>query len=133
MLRPLALSFVLALAASAQHAPLQPDAAAPPDTTAEVSDTWDVSAPHGPTKAVRFTTTEGTWMNLDVSPDGRTIVFDLLGDLYLLPIEGGTARRITSGPAFDLQPRFSPDGSRLSFTSDRAGGDNVWTMAADGA
>ena len=133
MLRLLALSLVLTLSASAQHAPLQPAAAAPPDTTAEVSDTWDVSAPHGPTKAVRFTTTEGTWMNLDVSPDGRTIVFDLLGDLYLLPIEGGTARRLTSGPAFDLQPRFSPDGTRLSFTSDRAGGDNIWTMAADGS
>ena len=56
-------------------------------------------------------------MNLDVSPDGRTVAFDLLGDLYLLPIEGGAARRITSGPAFDLQPRFSPDGSRISFTS----------------
>ena len=105
----------------------------PLDTTAEVAGGWDVSAAHGPTQAVRFTTTEGTWMNLDVSPDGRTVVFDLLGDLYLLPIEGGAARRITSGPAFDLQPRFSPDGSRISFTSDRAGGDNIWTVAADGS
>ena len=105
---------------------------APPDTTAEVAEGWDVNAAHGPTQTVRFTTTEGTWMNLDVSPDGRTIVFDLLGDLYTLPIAGGTARRITSGPAFDVQPRFSPDGRRISFTSDRAGGDNVWTMAASG-
>ena len=103
-----------------------------PDTTAAVSEGWDVSAAHGPTHTVRFTTTEGTWMNLDVSPDGQTIVFDLLGDLYLLPIEGGTARRLTSGPAFDVQPRFSPDGSRISFTSDRSGGDNIWTIAANG-
>ena len=94
---------------------------------------WDVTAAHGPTHTVRFTTDEGTWMNLDVSPDGRTIVFDLLGDLYLLPVDGGSARRITSGPAFDVQPRFSPDGSRISFTSDRSGGDNIWTVAADGS
>ena len=107
-------------------------AVAPPDTTAEVAEGWDVSAPHGPTSSVRFTTTEGTWMNLDVSPDGRTIVFDLLGDLYTLPIGGGTAQRLTSGPAFDVQPRWSPDGRRISFTSDRAGGDNIWTMAANG-
>ena len=105
---------------------------APPDTTAEVAEGWDVSAAHGPTKAVRFMTTEGTWMNLDVSPDGRTIVFDLLGDLYTLPIAGGTAQRLTSGSAFDVQPRFSPDGRRISFTSDRAGGDNIWTMSVGG-
>ena len=60
------------------------------------------------------------------------IVFDLLGDLYLLPIEGGTATRLTEGPAMDLQPRFSPDGTKISFTSDRAGGDNLWTINADG-
>ena len=100
---------------------------------AQDGDQWDVNAAFGPTKEVRFTTTEGTWMNLDVSPDGQTIVFDLLGDLYTLPITGGTATAITSGPAFDLQPRFSPDGSQISFTSDRAGGDNIWVMDADGS
>ncbi len=94
---------------------------------------WDVAAAHGPTKTVSFTTTEGTWMNLDVSPDGQEIVFDVLGDLYVLPITGGKARRLTSGPAFDVQPRFSPDGTRIAFTSDRAGGDNLWTMKRDGS
>ncbi len=118
--------------ASAQNRNEHGREVAPPDTSAEVADGWDVAAAHGPTHAVRFTTTEGTWMNLDVSPDGRTLVFDLLGDLYLLPIQGGSARRVTSGPAFDVQPRFSPDGTRISFTSDRAGGDNIWTMAVDG-
>ncbi len=94
---------------------------------------WDVNEPHGPTESVAFSTMEGTWMNLDVSPDGSEIVFDLLGDLYLLPISGGTARRITSGPAFDIQPRFSPDGRHISFTSDRSGGDNIWYMDRDSA
>jgi imidazolonepropionase-like amidohydrolase/Tol biopolymer transport system component len=76
---------------------------------------------------------EGTWMSLDVSPDGRTLVFDLLGDLYTLPIEGGEARSLTSGLAWDMQPRFSPDGATIAFTSDRGGGDNVWLVARDGA
>ncbi len=78
-----------------------------------------------------FTATEGTWMSLDVSPDGQTIVFDLLGDLYTVPIAGGRATRITEGMAFDAQPRFSPDGETIVFVSDRSGGDNVWTMRLD--
>ncbi len=72
-------------------------------------------------------------MDLDVSPDGRKIVFDLLGDLYLLPVTGGEAKQLTDGPAFDVQPRFSPDGEEIAFTSDRGGGNNIWRMAIDGA
>lgn len=80
----------------------------------------------------RFTATEGTWMSLDVSPDGQTIVFDLLGDLYTLPITGGKATRLTQGMAYDVQPRFSPDGKRVAFVTDRSGGDNVWVISVDG-
>ena len=95
---------------------------------------WDVNAPPGQTtRQVRINVDEGTWMNLDVSPDGRTIAFDLLGDIYTMPITGGTPRRITSGLAYDQQPRFSPDGSRIAFTSDRGGGDNIWVMNTDGS
>ncbi len=94
--------------------------------------TWDVTESFGPTTEVSFTTDEGTWMSLDVSPDGRTIVFDLMGDLYTMPIGGGKAANLTSGPAWDVQPRFSPDGARIAFTSDRAGGDNIWTVDAAG-
>jgi hypothetical protein len=72
---------------------------------------WDVNAPHGPTKTVRFTTDEGTWLDLDVSPKGDRLAFSMMGDVYLLPIGGGRATRITSGPAWDVQPRFSPDGT----------------------
>ncbi|MGD2067065.1 MAG: amidohydrolase family protein [Gemmatimonadota bacterium] len=94
---------------------------------------WDVSAPHGPTETVRFTTDEATWVTVDVSPDGSTLVFDVLGDLYTMPVGGGRATRITSGPAYDVQPRWSPDGSEIAFTSDRAGGDNLWIADADGS
>jgi Tol biopolymer transport system component len=76
---------------------------------------------------------EGTWMSLDVSPDGQTIVFDLLGDLYALPIAGGTARALTEGLAFESQPRFSPDGRRIAYVSDATGSENVWVADADGS
>ena len=88
--------------------------------------------PLEPARHARFAASRGTWISLDVSPDGQTIVFDLLGDLYTLPISGGTAVRLTSGLAYDAQPRWSPDGKRIAFVSDRGGGDGVWLMSADG-
>jgi Tol biopolymer transport system component len=90
------------------------------------------SLPLAATRTVEFTTDEGTWQNVDVSPDGRRIVFDMLGDLYLLPIEGGEARRLTSGLAWNTQPRFSPDGTTIAFISDRGGSDNLWLLPVDG-
>jgi Tol biopolymer transport system component len=86
-----------------------------------------------PVRTLRFTTDEGTWISLDVSPDGQTIVFDLLGDLYSLPIIGGKAVRLTSGMAWDCMPRWSPDGRTIAFVSDRDGGDNLWLVNADGS
>lgn len=82
---------------------------------------------------VSFTTDEGTWMSLDVSPDGKTIVFDLLGDIYTLPIEGGEAKRIIGGMSFDSQPKFSPDGKLIAFVSDRSGSEQLWVCKADGS
>jgi imidazolonepropionase-like amidohydrolase/Tol biopolymer transport system component len=96
-------------------------------------DDWDVSAPPGDAREIDIDVRSGTWMSLDVSPDGSTIVFDLLGDIYLLPIEGGEARAIDSGLAWAMQPRFSPDGSEIAYISDAGGGDNVWIMQADGS
>jgi imidazolonepropionase-like amidohydrolase/Tol biopolymer transport system component len=132
---PLRLAVLAALLAAAPALAQQP---APTDTVAATASpanggTWDVTAPFGPTREVAFTTTEGTWMSLDVSPDGREIVFDLLGDLYLLPISGGEARQLTQDAAWNVQPRFSPDGRRIAFTSDREGGDNVFVMDRDGS
>ena len=101
----------------------------------ETTEKWDVAAPGANFNyhSVSFTTKEGTWMNLDVSPDGQTIVFDLLGDIYSMPISGGEAKALRTGIPFELQPRFSPDGKQISFTSDAGGGDNIWVMDADGS
>ncbi|MCH8145438.1 MAG: PD40 domain-containing protein, partial [Gemmatimonadetes bacterium] len=89
--------------------------------------------PLEPGRTLSYVATEGTWISLDVSPDGQTIVFDLLGDIYTMPATGGEATSITQGMAYDVQPRFSPDGERIVFVSDRSGAENLWLMAADGS
>jgi len=89
--------------------------------------------PLKPDRKIEFTTDEGTWLSLDVSPDGKTIAFELLGDIYTLPIEGGEAKLIDGGMAFDSQPKFSPDGKWIAFLSDREGSENVWIMHTDGS
>ena len=89
---------------------------------------WNVSQPPGQQQKVNLSVDNGTWLSLDVSPDGKTIAFDLLGDLYLLDITGGKARSLTNGLEWDMQPTFSPDGRKIAFTSDRGGGDNVWVL-----
>jgi Tol biopolymer transport system component/imidazolonepropionase-like amidohydrolase len=82
-------------------------------------------------RRVPIKTNEGTWMSLDVSPDGKTIAFDFLGDIYTMPISGGKATQFTSGMAFDSHPKFSPDGKRILLISDRSGGENIWWFAVD--
>ncbi|MBC6981303.1 amidohydrolase family protein [Caulobacter sp. 17J80-11] len=94
---------------------------------------WDVNNPPGPHHDVTIDTTTGTWLSLDVSPDGKEVAFDLLGDLYVMPIGGGEAKALTSGVAWDMQPRYSPNGKWIAFTSDRGGGDNIWIMDRDGS
>src|SRR5439155_10299717 len=123
------LSIVVATLLAFQQPPPPP----PQDTTKR--DTTKVkldSLPLKTTRTVSFETSEATWMSLDVSPDGNTIVFELLGDLYTIPVAGGTATRITSGPAFDSQPRYAPDGKHIVFLSDRSGAENIWICDADG-
>ena len=94
---------------------------------------WDVNRPPSETFKVPLDVRTGTWMSVAVSPDGKQIVFDLLGDLYLLPIEGGEAKALTHSVAWEMQARFSPDGKRLTYMSDAGGGDNIWVMNIDGS
>lgn len=97
---------------------------------------WDVAQSLGPSRTVSFETSEATWVNVTVSPDGRTLLFDVLGDIYSMPAEGtggGRATRITHGAAYDMQPRFSPDGRWVAYISDAGGGHNVWLMRPDGS
>ncbi len=82
-------------------------------------------------RRVPIKTNEGTWMSLDVSPDGKTIAFDFLGDIFTMPIAGGKPVQFTKGMSFDSHPKFSPDGSKLLFISDRTGGENIWWFALD--
>ncbi|MES2902986.1 MAG: amidohydrolase family protein [Pseudomonadota bacterium] len=118
--------------AATQHSP--PPAAVAEQRDKRAADKWNVEAPQGLTLGkVPIDTDEGTWMNVDVSPDGRRIVFDMLGDIYVMPIGGGTPTRIAQGLSYEQQPRWSPDGQRIAFVSDRGGGDNIWIMGADGS
>ena len=112
------LTIALPPIASAQRA------AAPRDPMQEL-------LPLKPTRTLAFTTKVGNWMSSDVSPDGQTIAFDLLGDIYTMPIAGGKATAFTRGMGFDGQPCFSPDGRKIVYVSDRTGGYNLWTISVD--
>src|SRR5688572_17012866 len=118
MLLVLTLTLTLTLGVTAQEKPAEKK--------------WSVEEIHGPPLTLKYTVDEGTWMSIDVSPDGKTLIFDLLGDLYTLPITGGKATRFTSGTRWDATPRFSPDGKRILFGSDQSGSDQLWTIPVEG-
>ncbi len=100
--------------------------------SANAGDDWNVAETGQPATDVEFTLTEGTWMNVEVAPDGRTIYFDLLGDIYRMSATGGDATRVLGGPAMQRSPNVSPDGRKLLYLSDQSGNDNLWIANLDG-
>src|SRR5918999_391748 len=106
---------------------------APQEISEKKEEKWDVNNPPGPSSEVPIDVTEGTWMYVDVSPDGKEVAFDLLGDIYTVPITGGEAKGLTHDVAWQMQARYSPDGKTIAFTSDQGGGDNIWIMNRDGS
>lgn len=130
--------FRLNLLAATVLAALAPSAivaapATPAESATKDAKKWDVNHAPGKAQTINLDTRSGTLMSVDVSPDGKQVVFDLLGDLYLLPIAGGEAKALTHSMAWEMQARFSPDGKQLSYMSDAAGGDNIWLMNLDGS
>ncbi len=73
------------------------------------------------------------WLrNVAISPDGKTIAFTYKGDVYTVPSAGGMARQLTSNPAYDSYPVWSPDGKYLAFSSDRDGSQDVFIISSTG-
>jgi len=126
-------ALLLAIAAPALSAQGRGGGAAPAEGGGRA--TWDVMQARGQTRDVDFTTSEGTWTSVDLSPDRTWIAFDLLGHIYRMPAAGGDATVLTqnSGVALNFHPRISPDGKTIAFITDRRGQYNLWVMNADGS
>lgn len=93
---------------------------------------WDVLNPPFELSSLEIDTDEVTWASLDISPNGKQMVFDTLGDIFIVDIEGGKATSLTQDFAWNIQPAFSPDGKKIAFSSDRGGLSNIWVMNTDG-
>lgn len=94
---------------------------------------WDVLNPPFDLSTVKIQTDEVTWSSLDVTPDGKQMVFDALGDIFIVSMAGGKAVALTQDFAWNIHPAVSPDGKKVAFISDRGGLSNVWTMNIDGS
>ena len=104
----------------------------PTDETSENEEKWDVLNPSFDLSTINIKTDQTTWSSLDISPDGKQFVFDMLGDIYITSIKGGEAKALTQDFAWNIHPAISPDGKKLAFISDRGGISNLWTMDIDG-
>src|SRR5436190_16218939 len=126
------LGFIFGTSTSLNAGAIRQDAAEQEKDKKEEKKNEKKGLPLKSSRKIEFTTDEGTWLSLDVSPDGKSIAFELVGDIFTLPVEGGQAKLISGGMAFDSQPKFSPDGQWIAFLSDREGSENIWIMHPDG-
>ena len=130
------LSTALIAGLSAQAAATPSDDNTTVDTLAEASkydvENWQVTQPPFKLNEVAISTNETTWSSLDVSPNGKFMIFDMLGDLYKVDIKGGNATPLIQDFAWNIHPAISPDGKQVAFVSDRDGLSNVWIMDIDG-
>ncbi len=130
------LSTALIAGLSAQAAATPSDDNTTVDTLAETSkydvENWQVTQPPFKLNEVAISTNETTWSSLDVSPNGKFMIFDMLGDLYKVDIKGGNATPLIQDFAWNIHPAISPDGKQVAFVSDRDGLSNVWVMDIDG-
>ena len=130
------LSTALIAGLSAQAAATPSDDNTTVDTLAETSkydvENWQVPQPPFKLNEVAISTNETTWSSLDVSPNGKFMIFDMLGDLYKVDIKGGNATPLIQDFAWNIHPAISPDGKQVAFVSDRDGLSNVWVMDIDG-
>jgi imidazolonepropionase-like amidohydrolase/Tol biopolymer transport system component len=130
------LSTALIAGLSAQTAATPSDDNTTVDTLAETSkydvENWQVTQPPFKLNEVAISTNETTWSSLDVSPNGKFMIFDMLGDLYKVDIKGGNATPLIQDFAWNIHPAISPDGKQVAFVSDRDGLSNVWIMDIDG-
>ena len=130
------LSTALIAGLSAQTAATPSDDNTTVDTLAETSkydvENWQVTQPPFKLNEVAISTNETTWSSLDVSPNGKFMIFDMLGDLYKVDIKGGNATPLIQDFAWNIHPAISPDGKQVAFVSDRDGLSNVWVMDIDG-
>lgn len=102
-------------------------------STLPASEPNDNPLPLQPKRKLQFQVDAGTWMSVNIASDAQRIAFDLLGDIYALDVNGGAAKLLLGGLAFESQPVYSPDGKRLAFISDRSGSENLWIANADGS
>lgn len=102
------------------------------DKQTESKKEWDVLSPPLDLSTVSIDTDETTWSSLDITPDDKHIVFDMLGDIFIVDSAGGDAKALTQDFAWNIHPAVSPDGKKIAFISDRGGLSNLWVMNLDG-
>ncbi|TMO60814.1 amidohydrolase family protein [Pseudoalteromonas aurantia] len=130
--KPLTVAISLAVLGTSVSSLAEVTNATIPGAEQRSTESWDVLNTPGDKQTITIDTNQTTWSNLDVSPDGKQVVFDMLGDIYIMPITGGKATIVTNDVGWNIQPKFSPDGKKIAFISDRAGGDNLWVMDING-